>query len=107
MNEDKLISFNLDEKAAEIKRASRSKTFKGRACTSYKEITLNLFSEWLVGSPFPEQVKTKKDRCMFLDLVVREAVLAGKEGLYWVTPEEMAIFSEDEHRADLLKRLKD
>jgi superfamily II DNA or RNA helicase len=107
MNEDKLIAFNLDEKAAEIKRASRSKTFKGRACTSYKEITLNLFSEWIVGSPFPEQVKTKKDRCMFLDLLVREAVLAGKEGLYWITPEEMAIFSEDEHRADLLKRLKD
>lgn len=107
MNEDKMIVFNLDEKASEIKRADRSKTFKGRACTSYQAGTLNLFSEWLTGSPFPEDVKTKKDRCMFLDLLVREAVVAGKEGLIWITPEEMAIFSEDEHRADLLKRLKD
>ncbi len=106
-NEDKMISFNLDEKAADIKRAERSKTFKGRACTSYQAGTLNLFSEWLTGSSFPEQVKTKKDRCMFLDLLVRESILAEKEGLFWITPEEMSIFMEDEHRPDLLKRLKD
>lgn len=107
MNEDKMIVFNLDEKASEIKRASRSKTFKGRACTSFQAGTLNLFSEWLTGQPFPEQVKTKKDRCLFLDLLVREAIISGKEGLFWITPEEMSIFSEDEHRSDLLKRLKD
>jgi hypothetical protein len=107
MNEDKMISFNIDEKAAEIKRAARSKSFKGRACTSFQAGTLNLFSEWLVGSPFPEDVKTKKDRCMFLDLLVREAVLSGKEGFFWITPEEMSVLSEDEHRSDLLKRLKD
>jgi hypothetical protein len=107
MNEDKMIVFNVDEKAPDIRRALRSKTFKGRACTSYKETTLNLFSEWLTGSPFPEQIKTKKDRCMFLDMLLREAILAGKDGLFWITPEEMSIFSEDEHRADLLKRLKD
>lgn len=107
MNDDKMIVFNLDEKATSIKRAERSKTFKGRACTSYKETTLDLFSQWLTGSPFPTQVKSKKDRCMFLDMLFREALITGKEGLIWVTPEEMAIFSEDEHRADLLKRLKD
>ena len=107
MNEDKMIVFNLDEKASEIKRASRSKTFKGRACTSFQAGTLNLFSEWLTGSPFPEEVKTKKDRCLFLDLLVREGIISGKEGLLWITPEEMSIFSEDEHRGDLLKRLKD
>lgn len=107
MNEDKMIVFNLDEKAPDIRRAKRSKTFKGRACTSFQAGTLDRFSEWLVGKPFPEQVKTKKDRCMFLDLLVREAILSGKEGLFWVTPEEMSIFSEDEHRPDLLARLKD
>ena len=107
MNDDKMIVFNLDEKATSIKRAERSKTFKGRACTSYKETTLDLFSQWLTGSPFPTQVKSKKDRCMFLDMLFREALITGKEGLIWITPEEMSIFSEDEHRADLLKRLKD
>lgn len=107
MNEDKMVSFNVDEKANEIKRAARSKSFKGRACTSFQAGTLNLFSEWLVGSPFPEDVKTKKDRCMFLDLLFREAVVSGKQGVFWVTPEEMSIFSEDENRSDLLKALKD
>lgn len=107
MNKDRMISFNIDGTLAEIKRVKRSKVITNKACTSYTEGILNLFSEWLVGAPFPEQVKTKKDRCLFLDLLVREAVLAGKEGLFWVTPEEMEIFSEDEHRADLLKRIKD
>lgn len=107
MNEDKMISFNIDEKATEIKRAARSKSFKGRACTSFQAGTLNLFSEWLVGSPFPEDVKTKKDRCMFLDLLFREAIVSGKQGIFWVTPEEMSIFSDDENRTELLKALKD
>lgn len=107
MNEDKMIAFNLDEKADSIQRASRSKSFKGRACTSFQIGTLNLFSEWLVGSPFPEEVKTKKDRCMYLDLLVRQAIMDGKQGLFWITPEEMSVFSEDEHRMDLLRRLKD
>lgn len=107
MNEDKMVSFNIDEKANEIKRAARSKSFKGRACTSFQAGTLNLFSEWLVGTPFPEDVKTKKDRCMFLDLLFREAIVSGKQGVFWVTPEEMSIFSEDENRSDLLKALKD
>jgi hypothetical protein len=101
------IVFNLDEKSAEIQRASRSKTIGGRTCTTYKETTLNAFSEWLVGEPFPKEVKTKKDRCLYLDLLVREAVQTGKEGIFWITPEEFAIFNEDEHRGNLLQRLKD
>jgi hypothetical protein len=104
---EKVIVFNLDEKSEEIKRASRSKTIGGRTCTTYKETTLNAFSMWLVGEPFPPEVKTKKDRCMFLDLLVREAVSSSKEGIFWVTPEEFEIFNEDEHRGDLLRRLKD
>jgi hypothetical protein len=104
---DGTLVFNLDEKASEIKKASRSKTIGGRTCTTYKETTLNMFSEWLVGEPFPEKVKTKVDRCMFLGLLVREAIKNKKEGIFWITPEEFNIFSEDEHRPDLLKKLKD
>jgi hypothetical protein len=97
----------MDEKSPDVKRAARAKNIGGRQCTTYQAGLLDKFSEWLVGSGFPEKVKTKKDRCLFLDLLVREAVLSGKEGLFWVTPEEYAIFSEDENRSDLLKRLKD
>lgn len=101
------IIFNMDEKASEIKRAERSKNIGGRQCTTYTAGLLNKFSEWLVGTGFPEKVKTKADRCMYLELLVRQAIKSGKEGIFWVTPEEYSIFSEDEHRSDLLKRLKD
>jgi superfamily II DNA or RNA helicase len=101
------IIFNMDEKSPDVKRAARAKNIGGRQCTTYQSGLLDKFSEWLVGSAFPEKVKTKKDRCLFLDLLVREAVSSGKEGIFWVTPEEYSIFSEDENRSDLLKRLKD
>jgi len=101
------VIFNLDEKSLDVKRAARAKNIGGRQCTTYQAGLLDKFSEWLVGTGFPEKVKTKKDRCLFLDLLVREAVLNKKEGIFWVTPEEYSIFSEDENRSDLLKRLKD
>jgi len=100
------IIFNVDEKSTEIRKASRSKTIGGRMCTTYTEPVLNAFAMWINGEPFPEKVKTKKDRCLYLDLLVREAVSNKKEGLFWVTPEELLIFNEDENRADLLKRIK-
>jgi superfamily II DNA or RNA helicase len=104
---EKALVFNVDEKSEEIKRALRSKVIGGRACTSYTENVLNAFSQWLVGSGFPEEVKTKKDRCLFLDLLIKEAVLSKKQGIFWVTPEELEIFNEPDNRSDLLKRLKD
>jgi hypothetical protein len=103
---EKALVFNVDEKSEEIKRALRSKVIGGRACTSYTENVLNAFSQWLVGSGFPEEVKTKKDRCLFLDLLIKEAVLSKKQGIFWVTPEELEIFNEPDNRSDLLKRLK-
>jgi hypothetical protein len=101
------VIFNMDEKANDVRRAARAKNIGGRQCTTYQAGLLDKFSEWLVGAGFPEKVKTKKDRCLFLDLLVREAVSSGKEGIFWVTPEEYSIFSEDENRGDLLKRLKE
>jgi hypothetical protein len=101
------VIFNMDEKAEDVRRANRAKNIGGRQCTTYTAGLLDKFSEWLVGTGFPENVKTKKDRCLFLDLLVREAVLSGKPGIIWVTPEEYEIFSEDENRPDLLRRLKE
>jgi hypothetical protein len=100
------IIFNVDEKSVDIRKAARSKTIGGRMCTTYTEAVLNAFAKWLNDENFPEKVKTKKDRCLYLDLLVREAVSNGKEGLFWLTPEELQIFNEDENRADLLKRIK-
>ena len=103
---DATVIFNMDEKSAEIKRASRAKNIGGRTCTTFKESTLNAMCEWLTGEEFPEEVGNKKERCMYMDLLVRQAVIQGTKGLFWVTPEEYSIFNEDEHRSELLSRLK-
>lgn len=103
---DGSMIFNIENKS-DIHRAARSKNIGGRKCELYHEPTLNAFVKWINGEDFPKEVKIKKDRCLYLDLLIREAVVSNKPDLFWLTPEEYAIFNEDEHRADLLKRLKD
>jgi hypothetical protein len=106
MKENTII-FNIDEKSDTIQKAERSKTIGGRMCTTYNESILNAFSEWLVGEPFPEEVKTKRDRCMYLDLLVRRAIMQQKKELFWISPQVYDIFSNDDDiRKELLKELK-
>lgn len=101
----KTIKFNI-EKEAPLRKAERSKNIGGRACgTPFSDGALNLFAEWL-GTPFPEYVKVKKDRCLFLALLIRQAIIENKKGIVWWTPEEWAIMHEDDNRKDLLLRLK-
>ena len=91
--ETKLI-FNLDEKSIPIKKAERSKGIGGRACLSYSVDILNAFVEWL-GSKYPAEVKNRGQKCIFLDMLIRKAILEKKEGIVWYTPEEWDILSED------------
>jgi hypothetical protein len=93
MKDDKII-FNLNPKSDTVEVVGRSKTIGGQACTSFKEETLNSFAKWLSGSGFPDQAKGKKDRCLYLNFLIREAILAGKQGLYWITPEEFEVLNE-------------
>ena len=93
MKDDKII-FNLNPKSTEVEVIARSKTIGGQACTSYKEETLRSFAVWLSGKEFPEEAKGKKDRCMYLNFLVRDAILAGKHGIYWITPEEFDVLNE-------------
>ncbi len=104
--EGESILFNLDEKSKDVlKRAERSKNIGGRKCTNFDLTMLRLFVSWL-GSEFPASVKVKPDRCMYLDLMIRQAVLDKKDGIVWWTPEEWSVMNEDDNRKDLLKRLK-
>jgi hypothetical protein len=104
--EGKTILFNLDEKSKdELKRAERTKNIGGRKCTNFDLTVLRLFAKWL-GSEFPASVKVKPDRCMYLDLLIRQVVLDKRDGIVWWTPEEWSVMNEDQHRKDLLKRLK-
>ena len=101
-----VIKFNLDDKSDDLKLGERSKNIGvGRACTNYTEKILNQYAAWL-GSPFPNTIKTRIERCQYISLLIRDAVIKKKEGITWWTPEEYAIFTEDVNRKDLLARLK-
>lgn len=100
------ILFNLDEKSKELKRATRAKNIGGRACTNFPEPLLNQFAEWLSGSPLPKEVKTKPDRCQYIALLLREALVAKREGIVWWNPEEWAFLNEDATKKDLLAQIK-
>jgi superfamily II DNA or RNA helicase len=100
---DGKILFNIDETSDELKVVQRSKGIGGRACTSYKESILNEFANWL-GVPFTEVIKGKKDRCMFLDLLIRKMVINNKPDLLWLTPEEWEILNDEKkHVKGLIK----
>jgi hypothetical protein len=102
MKEGKIL-FNIDESSDELKVVQRSKGIGGRACTSYKESILNEFANWL-GIPFTDVVKGKKDRCMFLDLLIRKSVIDKKPDLIWLTPEEWEVLNDEKkHVKGLIK----
>jgi len=105
MNKKRNIIFNLDDTATTLQKAARTKTLSGRACASYDLNLLSLFAEWL-GTPFPNDVKVKTDRCQFISLLVRDAVLKKKKGIVWIFPEEWAIFNELENSKELRSKLK-
>jgi hypothetical protein len=99
------ILFNLDEKADVIKRVERSKVIGGRNCTSFPDSLLSTFAEWL-GTSFSD-LSTKPERCQFIALLFRKAVVDKKEGIQWWTPEEWSIFTlNDDTRKELLSKLK-
>ena len=93
MKDDKII-FNLNPNSDTVEVVERIKSIGGRACTSYKEETLHNFAVWLSGKGFPDDAKGKKDRCMYMNFLIREAILAGKQGLYWITPEEYEVLNK-------------
>jgi hypothetical protein len=93
MKDEKML-FNLDETSVEIKKVQRTKGIGGRGCSNYKESILNSFADWL-GYPFTKEVSGKKDRCLFLALAVRKAILDKKEGLTWFTSAEWEVLNED------------
>jgi hypothetical protein len=91
---DSKILFNIDETSDDLKVVQRSKGIGGRACSSYKESILNEFANWL-GVPFTKLISGKKDRCMFLDLLIRKMVIDKKSDLVWWTPEEWEILNDE------------
>jgi len=97
---DGKLLFNLDENSEEIRKVERTKGIGGRGCSNYKETVLNAFAQWL-GHPFTAEVGGKKDRCLFLALAVRKAIIDKRDGLTWFTPAEWEILNED--RKDLKK----
>jgi hypothetical protein len=91
--EDKKLVFNVDEKAVPVKKVERSKGIGGRTCMVYPPVILDSFMEWLGGS-FPPEVKNRELKCIYLDMMVRSAILDETKGLVWYTPEEWNVLDE-------------
>ena len=90
LKEGKLV-FNLDKTAKTVVPAKRSKTIGGMVCDFFNVDVLNMFSKWLDDEGFPAKVKSRKDKCIYLQCSIRKAILDGKKGIYWLTPEEFSI----------------
>jgi hypoxanthine phosphoribosyltransferase len=105
--ENGTIAFNIENVPNEVKRASRTKSFKPRQCSSFNLGVLSPFVKWLSDEPFPKTITTKEKQCLYLELAFRRAVLAGKERIFWVAPQVLEIFLEDRTRKDILARMKD
>lgn len=103
---EKGMIFNLDDKAIKIQSTVRTKGIGGKVCSSYGASDLNRFTQWLIGEPFPEKIKTKQDRCMYLQFLFREAVKNKREGIFWVTPEEFEIFSDKDVSIKIIEKMK-
>jgi hypothetical protein len=53
-----------------------------------------------------EKEPNKKGKCVWVDLILRKAIVDKKPGISWYTPEEFAILSEEANRKDVLARMK-
>jgi len=89
LKDGKLV-FNLDKTAKTVVPAKRSKTIGGMVCDFFNVDVLNMLSKWLDAEGFPPKVKSRKDKCTYLQCAIRQAVLDGKKGIYWLTPEEFS-----------------
>ena len=87
---DGKLVFNLDKSAKTVVPAKRSKTIGGMVCDFFNVDVLNMLAKWLDDSGFPTKVKSRKDKCTYLQCLIRQAVLDGKKGIYWLTPEEFS-----------------
>lgn len=98
------IVLNVDHTELPLKKSTPTKTLSGRMCTTYKAEFMQRFVEYL-GETEPAGLQ-KEPRCMFLALAARKAVLEGREGLVWWTPEEWEMLNEKKNSEEIRKALK-
>jgi hypothetical protein len=97
------VTFNIDT-SLPVRKAPRSKTLGGRACTSYKEDVLKGFAETL-GEQFPATLSGKPNRCMYIDLLIRKMFLAGDKKVSFWTTEQWSILNEPPNSSELRAKL--
>lgn len=104
---DDVLMFNIENDTPEIKIMVREKSISGRSCiTLHESVTRNII-RWLTGEDAPESVKGKSKLCLYLDLVIRRAIVQEKDDIIWITPQEYDIINnEPDNKKDVLKRMK-
>lgn len=105
MKQDDLM-MNVENDRTELKIMVREKSIKGRASITLDEPVIRNIIRWVTGEDIPDAIKGKQKLNLFLDLVIRRAVLQEKEDLLWFTPQEYEVLMEDENRKEILKKMK-
>ena len=76
-----------------IKRFSRAKHYSSFWIKNFcidVFIPRNLLALEIDGGIHFNEVKSRKDKCTYLQCAIRQAVIDGKKGIYWLTPEEFS-----------------
>lgn len=105
MKQDALM-MNVEDDSSQLKIMVREKSIKGRASITLGEAVIRNIIRWVIGEDVPEGINGKQKLNLFLDLVIRRAVVQEKEDLLWFTPQEYEILMEDENRKEILKKMK-
>jgi hypothetical protein len=98
------LMINIEDDT-NIRVMKREKSNKGRSCRTFKQPVVRAFIELITGDTPPTITKDKL--CLYLDLIIRRAVLQENERIIWITPQEYdVLINELDNRNELLKRFK-
>jgi len=105
MKKDDLM-LNVENDRSQLKIMVREKSIGGRSSITLDEPVIRNIVRWVIGEDIPETIKGKQKLNLFLDLVIRRAIVQEKEDLLWFTPQEYEILMEDDTRKEILKKMK-
>jgi hypothetical protein len=105
MKKDDLM-LNVENDRSQLKIMVREKSIGGRSSITLDEPVIRNIVRWVIGEDIPETIKGKQKLNLFLDLVIRRAIVQEKEDLLWFTPQEYDVLMEDDTRKEILKKMK-
>ena len=58
-----------------------------------------------LGLALPDTLKTKPERCMYINYIIRQATIVSPDKIAWITPEEFEIFNSPKISEEIRSKL--